>query len=141
MSEHPSEQAVTPKWNRFEVSRYLLPVLRCVDSSDDGEISDEEYDARREHALQSIARARDAYAQLLRVYRTEGGRALDALRAIDRTNAVAVRLETAVKAALSRLDSTIDAPDASKTNLIHAAACAEWISILEEFGQSAVSLH
>ena len=70
MSNEQGTGAMVPKWNRFEVGRYLLPVLRCVDSSDDGEISDEEYEARREHALQSIAGARDAYAQLLRVYRT-----------------------------------------------------------------------
>ena len=59
-----------PKWNRFEVGRYLLPVLRCVDSRADDEVSDGEQDDRYDHALEAIAGARDAYAQLLRVYRT-----------------------------------------------------------------------
>lgn len=70
MSNDQSSEAMMPKWNRFEVGRYLLPVLRCVDPRADDEVSDGKQDDRYEHALEAIAGARDAYAQLLRVYRT-----------------------------------------------------------------------
>lgn len=70
MSNNQNSEAMMPKWNRFEVGRYLLPVLRCVDSRVDDAESNAEQDDRYEQALESIAKARDAYAQLLRVYRT-----------------------------------------------------------------------
>lgn len=70
MSNEQNTEAVVPKWNRFEVGRYLLPVLRCVDSRTDEDISDEHQNDRYEHAIEAIATAREAYAQLLRVYRT-----------------------------------------------------------------------
>ena len=70
MSNEQNPRAVVPQWNRFEVGRYLLPVLRCVDCRTDESVSDEEDKNLYEHAMEAIANARDAYAQLLRVYRT-----------------------------------------------------------------------
>lgn len=76
-------------------------------------------------------------AALLRVYRTQGGRALEDLEALRAQNAIAARLGSSVQAALDRLDAAIDAPDAGKLRLIHAAACAEWIALLNEFAEAA----
>ena len=62
--------AAVPRWNRFEVGRCLLPVLRCVDAERDEEASDEAPEERREQALACIAKQAASYEQLLRVYRT-----------------------------------------------------------------------
>ena len=70
---------------------------------------------------------------LLGVYRTQGQRALSALRQIQSTDAQTARLDTALSAALSRIEAGLAEPGAGKIKLIHAAACAQWISILEEF--------
>lgn len=70
---------------------------------------------------------------LMNVYRTQARRALEGMRAISAPGAVTDRLIFAVEAALARLDDAAAAPDPGKIKLIHAAACAEWISILNEF--------
>lgn len=74
---------------------------------------------------------------LLDVYRTQGQKALNILNEISPANSVASRLSTAVQANLTRIESARDEPDMGKIKLIHAAACAEWISILEEFAAGA----
>lgn len=70
---------------------------------------------------------------LLGVYRTRGQKAQDALARISVSNAITDRLRNSVHASLTRIESAIAEPDTGKIKLIHAAACAEWISILEEF--------
>lgn len=69
MTDHQNGEMVK-KWNRFEVGRYLLPVLRCVDTERDEAVSDGQVEAHREQALACIDRQAAAYGQLLRVYRT-----------------------------------------------------------------------
>ena len=70
---------------------------------------------------------------LLNVYRTQGRKALDALNEIAAPDAAIRRLCSAVQSSLTRIDSAIAEPDTGKIKLIHAAACGEWISILEDF--------
>ena len=87
-------------------------------------------------ALDNGSTDASSIAALLRIYRTQGGKALDALEAIS-TQSVVDRLRSSVQTALDRLDAAIDAPDAGKLRLIHAAACAEWIALLNEFAEAA----
>lgn len=75
---------------------------------------------------------------LLNVYRTQGQKALDALGKIAAPDNVVKRLDGAVRANLTRIDSAINEPDTGKIKLIHAAACGEWISLLEEFAAKGV---
>ncbi|MBP3410760.1 MAG: hypothetical protein J6M10_07160 [Clostridia bacterium] len=70
---------------------------------------------------------------LLSVYRTRGQKAQDALAKITASNAITDRLRNSVHASLTRIENAVSEPDTGKIKLIHAAACAEWISILEEF--------
>lgn len=70
---------------------------------------------------------------LLDVYRTQGQKALEGLENISGADGAIRRLINAVHASLTRIDSAINDPDIGKIKLIHAAACGEWISILEEF--------
>lgn len=71
-------------------------------------------------------------AALLDVYRTRGRRALSQLREIQTPGPIVERLERAAASAVERLDAAREAPDAGKVRLIHAAACAEWISLLTD---------
>ncbi len=70
---------------------------------------------------------------LLNVYRTQGEKAQEALENIAGPDKTIRRLISSVHASLNRIDSAIKNPDIGKIKLIHAAACGEWISILEEF--------
>lgn len=70
---------------------------------------------------------------LLNVYRTQGEKALQSLKEISSPGSVANRLIRATQENLTRIESALAEPDLGKIKLIHAAACAEWISILEEF--------
>lgn len=70
---------------------------------------------------------------LLEVYRTQGQKALDGLQCISAPDDTIRRLITSTHASLDRIDSAVAQPDIGKIKLIHAAACGEWISILEEF--------
>lgn len=74
---------------------------------------------------------------LLNVYRTQGQKAAKALSSVSLLNPLITRLNSAVHASLDRLDNAIAEPDPGKIKLIHAAACAEWISILEAFAADA----
>ena len=56
--------ALVPRWNRSEVNRYLLPVLRYVGGMRDGTLTEREM----AHANAALSRCPEAYAQLLRVY-------------------------------------------------------------------------
>ena len=55
-------------WNRKEVGRYLLPVLRTLDGEQDDSLADEERDALLHKALVSCHTHPDAYRQLLHVF-------------------------------------------------------------------------
>ena len=70
MTDKQNAEAIVPKWNRFEVGRYLLPVLRYVDGNRDEAVSDDELEERKEQALCFVAKAGAAYGQLLHVYQT-----------------------------------------------------------------------
>ena len=56
--------ALTVRWNRNEVNRYLLPVLRYVDGMHDGSLTEE----AAAHAGAVLSHAREAYAHLANVY-------------------------------------------------------------------------
>lgn len=64
MAEQKSDGALAVRWNRNEVSRYLLPVLRYVDGVRDGTLTEQEAAC----ANVALARAPEAYAQLAKVY-------------------------------------------------------------------------
>ena len=66
---------------------------------------------------------------LLGVYRTQGRRALEALGQLPQQGAVTA-LSDAVRGDLSRLTDSAATP--SGLRLLHAAACGEWLALLEE---------
>ena len=70
---------------------------------------------------------------LLNIYRTRGESILSALRSIENPDGVVQRLVSAMEAGLERIDAALAHTDPGKIKLIHAAACGEWISILESF--------
>ena len=70
---------------------------------------------------------------LLNVYRTQGQQSLDSLKKIENPNGVVQRFIAAAQAALDRIDCALAQADPGKIKLIHAAACGEWISMLEDF--------
>lgn len=88
-------------------------------------------------ALESGDTDMPSVCTLLSVYRTQGQRALSALHQIQSPGTEAARLFSALEAALDRIESALAEPDAGKIKLIHAAACAQWISILEDFTAAA----
>lgn len=63
-----TQQASVPAWNRKEVSRCLLPVLRLVDGERNDSLTDEEQDTLLHQALVSCHARPDAYRQLLHVF-------------------------------------------------------------------------
>lgn len=65
---------------------------------------------------------------LLNVYRTQGSRVVEALASLPDQPAVAA-ITNAVQACLSRLSDSAASP--AGLRLIHAAACCEWIALLE----------
>lgn len=70
---------------------------------------------------------------LLSVYRTQGRRVAEALEALPADNADQAlgRLTEAVQGSLARLESALEALSPASMRLIHAAACAQWIELLE----------
>ena len=87
-------------------------------------------------ALESGSTDAKSLAALLEVYRTQGARARGALAEISGQSETVVRLQGAVQSELDRLESAIGSPDAGKIKLIHAAACGEWISLLNALSGS-----
>ena len=69
---------------------------------------------------------------LLSVYRSRAVRAIENLSSLSETNPAIARLTASARANLSRLESALDQPDTGKIKLIHAAACAEWISLSQD---------
>ena len=65
---------------------------------------------------------------LMGVYRTQGRRALEALESLPRQDAV-IALSDAVRGDLSRLTDSAATP--SGLRLLHAAACGEWLALLD----------
>lgn len=70
-------------------------------------------------------------AALLNVYRTQGERALEALIAIESGNLVLSRLVESAEDALANLECALVKPTAAHLRHLHAFACADWISLLE----------
>lgn len=60
--------AVVPSWNRLEVNRYMLPVLRAVDRERQEELSEEECDALIDRATDACRQSPEAYRQLAYVW-------------------------------------------------------------------------
>jgi len=90
-------------------------------------------------ALESGNTDANAVCALLDIYRTRGQKALSALQAIEGSDAVVARLISAGEKSLECTQSAAAQPDAAKLRLLHAAACAEWIDMIEDFtGKSEV---
>lgn len=70
MTDHQNHDAIIPKWNRFEVGRHLLPILRYVDGQRDETLSDDELASRYEQAFCFVNKHDASYVQLLHVYQT-----------------------------------------------------------------------
>ena len=87
-------------------------------------------------ALESGDTDAKSLAALLEVYRTQGARARAALGEISARSDTVERLQSAVQSELDRLNGAIRSPDAGKMKLIHAAACGEWISLLNALTNS-----
>ena len=68
---------------------------------------------------------------LLEVYRTQGERAQSALADCTGSNGIAALFQEGVDGALARLDAAIAETDPGSLRLIHAAACAQWLQLLE----------
>lgn len=70
---------------------------------------------------------------LLSVYRTQGRRVAEALAALpeDSAGQALAKLAEAVQASLSRLDCALDALSPAALRLVHAAACAQWLELLD----------
>ena len=64
------------KWNRSEVSRYLIPILKYCDAAA-GDAAEEEVAAAENTARAAILSAPTAYGELLRVYRKGSDAAID----------------------------------------------------------------
>ena len=88
-------------------------------------------------ALESGDTDAKSLTALLEVYRTQGARARGALEEVSARSDTVERLQSAVQAELDRLNGAIQSPDAGKIKLIHAAACGEWISLLNALTESA----
>ena len=88
-------------------------------------------------ALETGSTDAKSLAALLEVYRTQGARAHSALEKISARSETVERLQSAVQSELNRLDGAIGSPDAGKIKLIHAAACSEWISLLNALSGAA----
>lgn len=88
-------------------------------------------------ALESGGTDANSIVALMEVYRTQGTRARSALEGVTNQCEPIQRLQSAVQGELDRLDSAIQSPDAGKIKLIHAAACGEWISLLNALSESA----
>lgn len=71
-------------------------------------------------------------AALMNVYRTQGERALEALIAIEGGDLVVSRLIDSVEDALVNLECVLAKPTAAHLRHLHAFACADWISLLED---------
>lgn len=80
-------------------------------------------------ALENGETDASSVSALLGVYRTQGSRAAQALEKLPQQEVVAALLD-AVRGDLSRLED--DAATPSGLRLLHAAACGEWIALLEE---------
>ena len=79
-------------------------------------------------ALESGETDASSVRALLGVYRTQGSRAAEALEELPQQGVVTALLN-AVRGELSRLND--DAATPSGLRLLHAAACGEWIALLE----------
>ena len=87
-------------------------------------------------ALDSGDTDANSLVALMEVYRTQGHRARTALEGVSARGDTVTRLQSAVQSELDRLEGAIQSPDAGKMKLIHAAACAEWISLLNALSDS-----
>lgn len=76
---------------------------------------------------------------LMNVYRTQGERAQDALICIQSGSVAVSFLLDNVEDALVRLECVMEHPTAAHLRQLHAAACVDWISLLENLNAMAQS--
>lgn len=74
---------------------------------------------------------------LMDIYRTQGRQAQSALSEIEAENPIVEQLRAATDAALLRLEDAAQTPDAARLRLVHAAACGEWIQLLQNLRERA----
>ena len=75
--QEESKQTGALTWNRHEVSRHLLPVLRLVDADCDDRTTDEQREELLRSALTSCHAYPDAYRQLSHVFTVASDKTLD----------------------------------------------------------------
>lgn len=74
-------------------------------------------------------------AALMNVYITQGRKIQTALEAVNSESKALKALHGSMEQSLSRLKAAAGAPDAGKFRLLHAAACADWIDLLQTLNQ------
>ncbi len=84
------------------------------------------------NALESGDTDTASLAALMEIYLTQGGRAQEALAQMEAPCPIVQRLNAAVRGALLRLEDATANPDAARLRMVHAAACGEWIGLLQE---------
>lgn len=84
-------------------------------------------------ALESGDTDAASVAALMRVYQTQGQRVMDALDALGDQRVVAA-LRGGVASCLTRIQCAVESSSPSVLRLVHAAACAQWLELLEELG-------
>lgn len=72
-------------------------------------------------------------AALMQVYRTQGRRVQDALEELGDQRAVTA-LRGGIDSCLTRLQCAIEDTSPAALRLLHTAACAQWLELLEELG-------
>ena len=82
-------------------------------------------------ALESGGSDASSVRALMEVYRTQGLKVQSALRDCGGTSPAVQQFRTAVDGCLDRLNAAIAATDPAGLRLIHAAACAQWLQLLE----------
>ena len=78
----------------------------------------------------------NAVCALLDIYRSRGQRALSALQAAEGPDPVVARMVSAGEKALQNIESAAKSPSAGSLRLLHAAACAEWVDMIDDFTQN-----
>lgn len=77
MSEQQKKQLQPGTWNRTQVNRCLLPILRYLDSVPESALSDEAREEQRQQALEALCDHPQEYRQLLRVFQKGNEQLLD----------------------------------------------------------------
>lgn len=74
-------------------------------------------------------------AALMNVYITQARKIQTALETVNSESAALDALQGGMENAISRLKAAASVPDAGKFRLLHAAACADWIDLLQKLAE------